>query len=53
MIQIVAVFIVFFLLTRQKSIVSAVPEDLLMVLDAKKTAKENWEILRQWNLDVD
>ena len=35
------------------AIISAVPEDILMILDAKKTAKENWEILRQRNLGVD
>ena len=35
------------------AIISGVPEDLLGILDAKKTAKENWEILRQRNLDVD
>ena len=35
------------------AIISAVPEDTLMILDAKKTAKENWEILRQRNLGVD
>ena len=34
-------------------IISGVPEDLLRILDAKKTAKENWEILRQRNLGVD
>ena len=35
------------------SIISAVPEDILMILDTKKTAKENWEILRQRNLRED
>ena len=35
------------------AIISAVPEDMLMILDAKKTVKENWEILRQQNLGVD
>ncbi|CAA7410472.1 unnamed protein product [Spirodela intermedia] len=35
------------------TIISAVSEDLLTILDAKKTAKENWEILRQWNLGMD
>ncbi|XP_078447122.1 uncharacterized protein LOC144716003 [Wolffia australiana] len=35
------------------AIISAVPEDLLVMLDAKKTARENWEILRQQNLGVD
>ena len=35
------------------AIISAVLEDQLVILDAKKTAKENWEILRQQNLDVD
>ena len=35
------------------AIMSGVPEDLLGILDAKKTAKENWEILRQQNLGVD
>ena len=33
--------------------ISGVPEDLLGILDAKKTAKENWEILLQWNLGMD
>ena len=32
---------------------SGVPEELLCILDAKKTAKENWEILHQRNLGVD
>ena len=32
---------------------SGVPEELLGILDAKKTAKENCEILRQRNLGVD
>ena len=35
------------------AIISAVPKDQLVILDAKKTAKENWEILRQRNLGVD
>ena len=35
------------------AIISGVPEDLLGILDAKKTAKENWEIWRQQNLGVD
>ena len=35
------------------AIISAVLEDILMILDAKKTAKENWEILWQRNLGVD
>ena len=35
------------------AIISAVPEEQLVILDAKKTAKENWEILRQRNLGVD
>ena len=35
------------------TIISAVPEEQLVILDAKKTAKENWEILRQRNLGVD
>ena len=34
-------------------IISGIPEDMLGILDAKKTAKENWEILRQRNLGVD
>ena len=34
-------------------IISGVPEDLLGILEAKKSAKENWEILRQWNLGVE
>ncbi|XP_078437030.1 uncharacterized protein LOC144707688 [Wolffia australiana] len=34
-------------------ILSVVPEDVMVMLDAKKTAKENWEILRQRNLGVD
>ncbi|XP_078445049.1 uncharacterized protein LOC144714229 [Wolffia australiana] len=34
-------------------ILSAVPEDVMVMLDAKKTAKENWEILRQRNLGMD
>ena len=28
------------------TIISAIPEDILMILDAKKTSKENWKILR-------
>ena len=35
------------------AIMSGVPKELLGILDTKKTAKENWEILRQRNLDVD
>ena len=35
------------------AIISGVPEDLLQILDAKKTAKENWEIQGQRNLDLD
>ena len=35
------------------AIISVVPEDQLVILDAKNTAKENWEILRQRNLGVD
>ena len=35
------------------AIISAVPEDILMILDAKKMVKENWEILRERNLGVD
>ena len=35
------------------AIISSIPEDMLGILDAKKTAKENWEILRQRNLSVD
>ena len=35
------------------AIMSGVPEELLGILDAKKTAKENWEILRQRNFGVD
>ena len=35
------------------AIISGVPEDLLRILDAKKTTKENWEILHQRNLGVD
>ena len=34
-------------------IMSSVLEDLLGILNAKKSAKENWEILRQRNLGVD
>ena len=34
-------------------IINAIPEDQLVILDAKKTAKENWEILQQRNLGVD
>ena len=33
-------------------IMSGVLEDLLGILDARKSAKENWEILPQWNLGV-
>ena len=35
------------------AIISGIPEDILRILDAKKTAKENWEILRQRNLGID
>ena len=35
------------------AIITAIPEDLLVILDAKKRAKENWEILWQRNLGVD
>ena len=35
------------------AIISAIPKDILMILDAKKMVKENWEILRQRNLGVD
>ena len=35
------------------AIMSGVSEELLGILDAKKTAKENWERLRQRNLGVD
>ena len=35
------------------AIISGIPEDMLDILDAKKIAKENWEILRQRNLGVD
>ena len=35
------------------AIMSGVPEDLLGILNAKKTAKENWKLLRQRNLGVD
>ena len=35
------------------TIISGISEDMLGILDAKKTAKENWEILRQRNLGVD
>ena len=34
-------------------IMSGILEELLGILDAKKTAKENWEILRQRNLSAD
>ena len=34
------------------AIISCVPEDLLGILNVKKTAKENWEILRQRNPSV-
>ena len=34
-------------------IISGVLEDLLGILDAKKTSKENWEILHQRNLGMD
>ena len=29
------------------AIISGIPEDMLGILDAKKTTKENWEILQQ------
>ena len=35
------------------AIISGIPEDMLGIHDAKKTAKENWEILGQRNLGVD
>ena len=35
------------------AIISGVLEDLLGILDAKKTSKENWEILHKQNLGVD
>ena len=35
------------------AIIGGIPEDMLSVLDAKKTTKESWEILRQRNLGVD
>ena len=35
------------------TIMSGVSEELLGILDAKKTAIENWELLRQRNLGVD
>ena len=35
------------------AIISGILEDMLGILYAKKTAKENWEILRQRNLDID
>ena len=35
------------------AIMSGIPEELLGILDTKKTAKENWELLRQRNLGVD
>ena len=35
------------------AIMSGIPEELLGILDAKKTAKENWELLCQRNLGVD
>ena len=35
------------------AIISSIPEDMLGILDAKKTVEENWEILRQRNLGVD
>ena len=34
------------------AIVSGIPEVLLGILDTKKTAEENWEILHQRNLGV-
>ena len=41
------------MLSALSAIISVVPEDILMILNAKKTAKENCEILRQRNLGVD
>ena len=35
------------------AIMSGISEELLGILDAKKIAKENWELLRQRNLGVD
>ena len=35
------------------AIISAVREDQLVILDAKKTPKENWEILWKLNFGVD
>ena len=35
------------------AIISDVSEDLLGILDSKKTSKENWDILHQQNLGVD
>ncbi|XP_078438351.1 uncharacterized protein LOC144708789 [Wolffia australiana] len=35
------------------AIMSVVSEEQLLLLDAKKSARENWEILRQRNLGVD
>ena len=35
------------------AIITGILEDMLGILDAKKTTKENWEILRQMNLGVD
>ena len=35
------------------AIITSVLEDLLGILDVKKTTKENWEILRKWNLGMD
>ena len=35
------------------AIISRAPEDLLGILNAKKTAKENWEILHQQKLGMD
>ena len=35
------------------AIMGGVPEELLGILNAKKIAKENWEILHQKNLAVD
>ena len=34
------------------AIISGIPEDMLGILDAKKTAIENWENLRQRNLGI-
>ena len=41
------------MLSALSAIISVVPEDILMILNAKKTGKKNCEILRQRNLGVD